>query len=291
MSRFVSASLDLSRLPAPAVVKDIDYEAILAERIASLAAKLRLAGIEWDVGDLETDPLKILEEVDAFRETLDLGAINDAAKAVLLPYAEGADLDVIGVLFGVERLPAELDPRYRRRIALAPEAYSTAGSKGAYEYHALSLTTGVLDVAATSPAAGVARVVVLTDEAPGTPASDAVVSAVRARLLDDTIRPLTDHVVVQAAAPAAFAIAVRITLPAGPDPTVVAALARKALATFAADCRRVGRGVDPSEVSGAAWSPSVRRVETMSPVVGVPADPTRAPLCTGISIDMVVSDD
>lgn len=290
MTRFVAETLDLSRLPAPQVIRDLSYETILAERVTRLAGELTAAGIPWDVGALETDPLKILEEGDAVRELLDLARINDAAKAVLLPYAEGADLDVLGALFGVLRLTGEGDERYRRRIALAPEAYTTAGSAGAYAYHALSVSPAIVDVGVTSPATGVARVVVLTDEVPGAGASPALVAAVRARLLADDVRPLTDHVVVQAAQVTPYAIDVRIAVPAGPDPTLIAASARAALQTLAADSHRVGRALDVSQIAGAAWSPSARRIDVLQPAAGVAGDPLCAPWCTSVTVSMEVAD-
>lgn len=181
MTRFVATSLDLSRLPAPAVIKTIDYEAIRSQRLISLQGRFTAAGIEYDVASLETDPAVILQEADAYREMLDLAAINDAAKAVMLPFAIGSDLDVIGSLFGCYRMAEEDDARYRGRVALAPEAYATAGSAGAYIYHAMSVDTAVRHVLADCPSPGMARVVVLG--APlGAETPSALISKIHTRL-------------------------------------------------------------------------------------------------------------
>jgi phage-related baseplate assembly protein len=51
--RFASTNLDLSRLPAPEVIKPVDYEQILAERLADLVARFKAIGIDLDTTSLE----------------------------------------------------------------------------------------------------------------------------------------------------------------------------------------------------------------------------------------------
>ncbi|WP_265582638.1 MULTISPECIES: baseplate J/gp47 family protein [unclassified Pseudomonas] len=48
----------------------------------------------------------------------------------------------------------EDDDRYRERIILAPEAFSNAGSRGAYRYHALAVHQSIIDVAVHGPDEG-----------------------------------------------------------------------------------------------------------------------------------------
>lgn len=282
MARFVADTLDLSRLPSPTVIRDLDYETIRSDRLADFKRRWPA----WDQGVLETDPAVILQETDAYRELLDKQRINEAAKAVMLPYAEEGDLDVIGSLFGVERLSGEEDDPYRYRIALAPEAYASAGSAGAYEFHARAVSASIVDVGVSCPRTGVAQVVLLF--AVGTSPDDvaALASAVNARLQSDEIRPLTDQVVVLVAEIVPFAVDVRVTIPSGPDPSVVEAAARTSLLTLASSAYRVARSVDASEVSGAAWSSNARKVDVLSG--GVSVTETQAPLCTGVVVTAVV---
>ena len=107
--------------------------------------------------------MKLLQVV-AYRELQLRQRVNDAARAVMLAYAVGADLDQLGALFGVVRYeldpgnPAlgiaptmESDTDYRRRIQLSPEGFSVAGPEGAYIFHALNADAQVLDASATSP--------------------------------------------------------------------------------------------------------------------------------------------
>jgi phage-related baseplate assembly protein len=281
--RFVPAAIDLSRLAAPTVIKTIDFEAIRAARVADLAKRLTAAGVDYDATTLESDPGTMLQEVDAYREMLDLQRINEAARAVMLPYAEGPDLDVIGSRFAVQRLAGEQDSAYRYRIALAPEAYASAGSAGAYAYHARSVSAEIVDVGVTSPSVGVAKVVILPRDGLSAATVDALRVAVNMRLQSDEIRPLTDVVVVRVAEIVDYAISAHLVVPAGPDPSLIAASARAALQTLAADCYRVGRSIDASEILGAAWGANVRRV-SVTPTAGLTVTSDQAPRCTSIVV-------
>jgi len=290
MPRFVAEPLDLSRLPAPAVIRDISFEAILAARITSLQGRFTAAGIEYDVSSLETDPAVILQQEDAYRETLDLAAINDAAKAVMLPYALGSDLDVIGSLFGCYRMTGEDDTRYRMRVALMPEAYASAGSAGAYIYHAMTTDTAVRHVWADCPSPGLARIVIL-GTANGTATPAALVTKVQMRLGEDDIRPLTDHVVTLGAEIVNYSMSVRLTVPPGPDPSVVREIARAGLQNLAAARYRVNAGIDLSAIVGAAYAPNIRKILVQSPAADIAASPLAAPWCTGITVETEVADD
>ena len=98
--------IDLSRLPAPVVIEQIDYEAILAGRKA-YAVSLWPADQQAEVAAtlaLESEPLTKLLQESAYRETLLRQRVNEAALAVLLPFAQGADLEQIGARFNVARL-------------------------------------------------------------------------------------------------------------------------------------------------------------------------------------------
>ena len=167
MSRF--AAINLSELPAPNVVEALSYETILAELTADFAA--RVAGIlpDWNP-DLEGDALVKLLQVVAYREMLLRQRVNDAARARMLAFATGADLEHEAARYGVERLlldPGDpdatppIDPTYesdddlRLRTQLAPEALTTAGSEGSYIYNALTVGQKPTTVAITTPEPGV----------------------------------------------------------------------------------------------------------------------------------------
>ncbi|TAA26570.1 baseplate assembly protein [Pseudoxanthomonas winnipegensis] len=187
MSTFTA--IDLSRLPAPSVVEVIDYEALLAEYLASL----RQLDPTFDAL-VESEPAYKILQVAAYREMLLRQRINDAARAVMLASATGSDLDQLAALLGVQRLvldagdptqgvdpTLEPDEDFRRRIQLAPEGFSVAGPEGAYIYHALSADPRVLDASASSPIPDDIRAIVFNVLA-ANGASAAITNAMHAAL-------------------------------------------------------------------------------------------------------------
>ena len=148
MSQF--AAPDLARLPTLPLTTP-EFEATLAARMADFKARAEADGFDYDVGALESDPIRIDQEVGADREIGIHARINDQTRAVMLATAWGAWLDHIATTFyGISRLVLsmdegtgevthESDDDFRIRIALVPEAFSTAGPEGAYAFHALEL--------------------------------------------------------------------------------------------------------------------------------------------------------
>ena len=135
--------IDLSQLPEPEVIENLDFETIYQELLGDF--REAMAG-EW-TAEVESDPVLKLLQLAAYRELLLRARINDAARAVMLAYASGADLDQIGAGFNVQRLlirpaqPAavppveaqyESDKSLRNRIQLAFEQLSVAGPRNAY---------------------------------------------------------------------------------------------------------------------------------------------------------------
>ncbi|ABY97115.1 phage tail protein [Pseudomonas sp. SbB1] len=154
--------IDLSLLPPPDVVETLDFETLYQEVLGIFRAHMR---DQWTAA-LESDPVVKLMEVIAYRELVMRARVNAAAKASLLAYATGADLDNRAADYGVQRLtiraadPDAVPPvatlmeshdalRYRTRLSL--EALSVAGSSGAYEYHALSSSAELVHVSVDSP--------------------------------------------------------------------------------------------------------------------------------------------
>lgn len=279
--------IDLSTLPAPAVVEVLSFETILAQMLADLRS--RDAAFTALV---ESDPAYKVLEVAAFRETLIRARVNDAAKGTMLAYAVGADLDNLAALLNVSRktlVPAnpssypptpavmESDADLRFRAQLAIEGVSTAGPSGSYAYHALSVTS-VKDVAVAGPptvAAGNVRVTVLSRTASATVgATAAEVAAVNAILNSEDIRPLTDNVTVQAAVVVPYLLNVTIKVLPGWDATVTKAEAEARIRAYADNIRRVGYDVRVSGVYGAAFVAGVESVVLNSTGGAIVADLT-----------------
>lgn len=292
MTRF--AEIDLSQLPPPDVVETLNFEALLADAVAQLVALM--PAIE-DAVTLESEPLRKLLEVVAYRETLLRARINDASRATMLATATGADLDNLAALFGVQRLVLtaatetaaavmEGDDALRARAQLAPEAYTTAGSIGAYRYHALSADARVRDVSVTSPAPGTVRVTVLGRDGDGTPPSD-LLAAVAAAVSADDVRPLCDSVAIAAPEIVSYSVDATITVGTGPDATVVRAAAEAALTAYLTRTHAIGAIAARSGMLAALHQPSVLRVELTSPAADIETSDVQAPYCTSVAIALV----
>lgn len=189
------ATIDLSQLPAPAVVEALDYEILLAERKATLISlypEEQQAAVARTLA-LESEPIVKLLQENAYREVILRQRINEAAKAVMVAYALDDDLDQLGANNGVERLTItaadettipptaavmESNDDFRARIAAAFEGLRVARPTGAYEYHARSADGRVADASAISPSPAVVTVTVLAREGNGTAADDLVLQRI-----------------------------------------------------------------------------------------------------------------
>jgi len=293
----MTADIDLPSLAAPDVVEALDAETIIAALKAQILALMPgLAAVL----DLESEPVTKLIEVCAYRELLVRARVNDAARAVMLATATGADLDHLAALFGVARLvvtPAEpeavppvaavmeADGALRARTQLALEGFSTAGPRGAYLYHALSADGDVLDASVISPAPGQVQVTVLSRTGDGTP-PPALVAAVAAVLDDEDVRPLCDQVNVQGATITPYAVTASLTMDAGPDPEVARAAAEAAVRAYVTDAHRLGRAIRLSALYRALHQPGVERVDLASPAADVLCDAAHAPWCSAVTVTL-----
>ncbi|MDO9345219.1 MAG: baseplate J/gp47 family protein [Pseudomonas sp.] len=292
--------IDLSRLPAPVVVEQIDYEAILAERKA-YAVSLWPADQQAEVAAtlaLESEPLTKLLQESAYRETLLRQRVNEAALAVLLPFAQGADLEQIGARFNVVRLvitpanPSAVPPvaavledyeSLRERIQMAMEGLSTAGPRNAYIFHARSADGRVADASAISPAPAEVVVTVQSALGNGTAAPD-LLAVVAAYLSDEDRRPVADRLTVQSAQELPYTVeAVLYLNSSGPESEPVRVAAETRLAALVNARRRLGQEVNRSALDAALHIEGVKRVE-LPGWADVVASLTQAPYCTAYSV-------
>lgn len=294
------ATINLSLLPAPTVVEVLDYETLLAERKATLISlypEAERAAISRTLA-LESEPiLKLLQE-NAYREVILRQRVNDAAKAVMLAYATGADLDQFGGNFNTPRLviipadettipptPAlmESDDDYRLRLQDAFEGMSTAGSAGSYRFHARSADGRVADVTAISPSPACVTVTVLSRDGDGT-ASPELLQVVSVALNDEDVRPVADRVTVQSAKITRYGIEATLYLYPGPEVAPILAAANERLRNYVEGMRRLGRSIRRSGIIAALTVEGVERVEVAHPAADIVLDKTQAGYCTGFTI-------
>ena len=260
---------DLASLPTPAVIETLSFEMIFSE----LQTEFQSRYPDYSAL-LASDPAVKLLEVAAYREVLLRNRINAAAKASLLAFATGSDLDHLAAFYGVTRLTDETDEALRLRTRQRIIGFANAGGAAHYRYWALSASPEVADVEVDSPEPGRVRISVLAkgeaDTVPG-----AVLDAVRAVVLGDDIRVLTDTVEVVSAELIPVTVAARIWL--YPDTPMAAfdaieARFKEALAAQSG----LGWDLTPSWVIGELQRPGVHKVELHSPTTDIRANANQA---------------
>jgi phage-related baseplate assembly protein len=299
MPTYESAALyiDFSRLPPPAVIETIDYEVLLQRYKDDVLAKN--PALERAL-KLEQSPTNIVLEAEAYGEILVRARINAAARAVMLAFSTGADLDNLAAFFGVERgtVPTdntvdppiaehpETDESLRRRAQLAPEAFSTAGSEGAYVFHALSAHMGLRDATAIrlNDRGGVQVTIMKSGSLP-IPTTEQI-DAVYARLNKRDIKPLTDVVTVVPVRVISAEIVANLTLYPGPDQALVMADVQKGLTKVRDRVSLVGRDLARSSIMSALNQEGVQSVELISPVSDIKIDPTQCALISSAKINI-----
>lgn len=288
-----TTAIDLTQLTPPTIIEALDYETILEQLLSDFQTRYPQFNAV-----LESEPVIKLLEVFAYRELLLRARVNDAAKAVMLAYAQASDLDQIAANVGVKRacmdegnpqaippIPAtfEVDESLRARTQMAPEGWSTAGSSGAYIFYALSAHAQVKDVSVTSPSPGIVQVTILTHSGTGA-ASDEILQAVNTALNDEKIRPLTDCVKVQSALIIPFDVKAQLILQTGPSAGLVMQESQQRLTAYFAQQHRLGACVSRSGIFAALHGVGVERVELKSPRHDIKAKSEQAPYCSSIKI-------
>lgn len=301
------AIVDLSLLAAPDVVDELDYETILAERkamLVSLYPEEQQQAVARTL-TLESEPVVKLLQENAYREVIWRQRVNESARAVMLAYAAGNDLDNIGANFSVGRLvitaadettlpptPAvmESDTDYRLRIQQAFEGMSVAGSGGAYQFHGRSADGRVADISVTSPSPACVTISVLSRENNGV-ASDELLTVVRNALNAEDVRPVADRVTVQSADIVDYQITASLYLYPGPESEPIRAAAVKKLETYISAQHRLGRDIRLSAIYAALHVEGVQRVELAAPVADLVLSSAQASFCTDYSIVIGGSDE
>ena len=287
--------VDLSQLAPPNVVEALDFESIFASMLADLRAR-----DPSFTALVESDPAYKILEVAAYRELLVRQRVNDSAKAVMVAYATGADLDQIAANYDVARLliaPAddttipptaavyESDDEFRVRIILSLEGYTSAGSRGSYIFHALSASGDCKDVAVESLTPGTVNVAVLSRTGTGAAPTQTIANVVEA-LNAEVVRPLCDTVVVTSASVVNYSITASLTVFPGTGQAEVLAAATAAVQAYADAQHRLGYDITRSGIYAALHQPGVQNVTITAPASDIVNAWNQAPYCTGITVSV-----
>lgn len=161
----------------------------------------------------------------------------------------------------------EVDERYRGRIQLAAERFSTCGPEEAYRWWALGVSQDIIDVGVWSPAPGQVWIApLMTDGA----APDAeLLGKIAAAVNSKKTRPLTD--VVKVVEPEVVGYQIEATFwvlhsHASKAGAIQQQAQQQTQAYVAWQCAKLGRGVRPSElVASLQGIDGVQRVEINKP--------------------------
>lgn len=293
----MTAILDLSKLPPPTVVETLDYETIFTRMRNRLVTLYPAAE-----GALQSDaePLTKLLQVMAYEVMNERAARNDSAMAVLLAYAQDADLDHLGALFNLPRLeiqPADLEAippvlavmeknePYRARIQERNRVLSQIGTPAAYESFAKAASGAVLDARAYSPEPGQVMVTVLARDGDGT-ADAPLLATVLTAVTSDDARAMTDEVLTQSAELVAYTIEATVYHAGGPGAAGLQEQLEKGAQDAADEAHCIGGRVSLSKIYDALQLPGVVEVDLPHPAVSITTTLAQAPHCTAIIITL-----
>ncbi|SFU79621.1 baseplate assembly protein [Pseudoduganella namucuonensis] len=258
--------IDLTQLPPPDVVEALDFERIYQDMLSGFRASM---GEGWNAA-LESDPVVKLLQLAAYRELQVRARVNDAARANLIAFAEGGDLDHAAAFYNVERLRDEAgqeedDERLRLRTQLRVAALAANGTPEQYRHVALSASLEVRDAGIMpSPPGSVALAVWPQSGAD----AGAVLADVRRAFAADDAKPLGVPLSVALALPRAVDVTATVYRESTAPPDLVARL-REALPPQIAAHARLGRDVPASWISSRLHAQGVSRVQLDSGGVAV----------------------
>lgn len=162
---------------------------------------------------------------------------------------------------------AMTDDEYYELMQASLNAYSTAGAAGAYEYHAKRVSSEIGSVIVASPDACEVRIYALMDD--GTPATAEIKAAILEACNAESVRPLTDHVLVED--PAAHNYNLTMTYYLDGNDQANASVTQAAVNAAVDDFilwqgSALGRSINPSVLIQKVMAAGAKRVEVTSPV-------------------------
>ena len=268
------STVDLSALPAPPVLEELDFEQAYAEELAAFRLYM---GDNW-TAELESDPVVKLLELGVYRRIQNRARVNDGAKALLLAYAIDGDLDQLAGNVRLKRLVIQEEnlntvpptPRVmesndalRERVQLVYEGLTTAGPRNSYILHARNASALVADATAESPSPAEVVVTVLHLQGNGV-AEQPLLDVVMRYLSDDDIRPVGDRLTVQSAEVIEYRIdAVLHMAGTGSENEAILAAAEQRLAGWINPRRRLGVEVPRSAIDAQLHISGVGRVDLL----------------------------
>lgn len=163
----------------------------------------------------------------------------------------------------------ESDENFKERIQIAPESFSVAGPRGAYEYYARSAHQDIIDVAVVGPPdieAGYVELYPLMEG--GELPSNEILKLVLEKCSADDVRPLTDCVSVHAPKVVNYDLNVKYFIDrsrATQSTELQAAIEASVHGWVTWQRSKLGRDLNPSELNHRMIAAGAKRTEINSP--------------------------
>lgn len=164
----------------------------------------------------------------------------------------------------------ENDEDLRERIYLAPESYTSAGSKGAYEYYVRKYDPTVKDILISSPSERVVQIMAIlaNNELP----KEEWINGVTRYLSRDDIKMLTDQIMVKAPETVKYKVKLKYFISESKRGEVekVKTNVQKAISEYEEwQSERIGRDIIPDELTRRVIDAGAKRIEISSPAFSV----------------------
>lgn len=179
-----------------------------------------------------------------------------------VPYIDGAE----NITRPENGTDIEDDESLRKRIYMAPSAYSTAGTNDAYAYFVREFNSEVSDVRIISPAPCIVEIRYLLKE--GEVPGEESISSLKAYLSQPSIRPLTDQVVVKAPELIPYDLKVKYFINQSDSNRVISIkkCVEEAIRSYEIWQRsKMGRDINPNELIRLILVAGAKRAEITSP--------------------------
>lgn len=216
---------------------------------------------------------------------LAIGAINTLVDPI--PYVA----EVTNTIETTGGTDIESDDSLKERLYYASSSYSTAGPEDSYKYWIKTFNQNITDETIESSIPGEVDITFLLD---GEIPNETVVKALQEYLNDETIRPLTDKVVVSTPTPQKYSIDLKYYINSSDSAkvTTIQSDVEAAVEDYALWQRsKIGRDINPSELIKRVIAAGAKRVEITAPdftkvaATGIAQLDTKSVLYGGIEDD------
>lgn len=282
----LGALLDVTRLPPASAVTTLRFTLSEAQPAAVIIpAGIRVSpgggallfataeAVEIPAGETEVDVLAQCEEAG----TAGNGFVAGQLKKLVDPFPY--EMSVVNVTTSSGGADIEDDETLRERIHIAPESFSVAGPDGAYEYWARSAHQSISDVAVLGPEDSTPTHVITPGnvevyplmtggELPSQEILDAVYETLSAR----DKRPLTDYLHVLTPEAVIYDLAVSYWIDrsnAARGSSIQAGVNEAVQSWITWQRSKLGRDINPSELTRQMVAAGAKRVEITSPAFTV----------------------